>query len=458
MSLRLILSLIVFALFFSAIAEASDKSTRSRQISKTKAKKEVETRAALADPRLAGNDSKLAFPPEDHLSLVYSNTGRPQLGGLPKFTTSDGKHYFAFAGDSSRIYFTVNPKLQARAEQILQSYSVSWGAIVAVDPRSGRILALAGHSSEEPELGQSVALRATFPAASLFKLVTASAAVERSGLTGNSIISFRGGNYTLSKTNYDPNIRTDRRLMSLEDALGKSCNPVFARVAMNHLTPKLLSQYALNFGFNSVLPFEVSPGVSRFALGEGEYEFARTAAGFGDVTLSPLHAAVIVGALANRGRMMTPYLVDKVVDHLGAVRYESHPIQLRNSVSESTARELLSMMRATTESGTARKYFASPAGLQEVPVAGKTGTLRGNDPEGLYHWFVAAAPEQAPEVAIAALVIDNGKAKLGGTKAGKLFLETYFGEGEDTPILKMARNERVAPVQKRVTTKKRRRA
>lgn len=360
--------------------------------------------------------------------LAYSPSGRPKLAGPISVRHMDNAGFYALDRSGKRLYFTLDPDLQLKAEALLQRYAVPWGAIVLMEPQSGRVLALASYSSREPE-GESVATRASFPAASLFKLITAAAAVEKAGMLGSNVIRFRGGNHDrITPGNFLPNNRKDRRSMSLTEALGKSCNPVFARVGTNYLSKAAIEHYATNFGFNTNLPFDIPLGTSQFFLQDDDYELARTSAGFGEVTMSPLHAALMTATIANRGQMMRPYLIDKVVSANGKIEYRSVPTLLRSPISQLTAGKLLEMMKATAETGTARRHFSQwrRSEFRDIDVAAKTGTLRGLDPEGIYHWFVATAPTKNPQIALAAMVIDPGGVRVKASGLGREMLEYFF--------------------------------
>ncbi|MCB0323792.1 MAG: hypothetical protein KDD69_09475 [Bdellovibrionales bacterium] len=383
--------------------------------------------------RRAGTESLSKLQPK---GAPFSGAGLPRLepanlGAYQSFSLSaDGTVYQKKVGDET-VRFTLDPALQQHAEELLKSHRIPWGAIVALEPHSGRVLALASYSDHEKEQ-VPIALQSGFPAASLFKVVTAAAAVERSGLNRESEIHFRGGNYTLTKYNYYPDRKSDRRSMSLASALGKSCNPVFARVALNHLDSDVLQQYAENFGFNAPLPFELPLGLSEFTRPEDDYELALTAAGFRNAQITPLHAAALAAAVGNRGVLMRPFIVDSILDGEGNERYRTKQLALRQAVLPSTAREVLRMMDYTVVEGTARRHFrrAATGRLRSMAIAGKTGTLRGPNPKGVYHWFIGIAPSDEAEVVIASLVIDPGNARINGTGLGRKFLEFYFKQAE----------------------------
>lgn len=359
------------------------------------------------------------------VSLEFGVGGKPVVDVAHLDAQSSGR-YAAQTPSGDIVYFTPDPALQSKAEQILKTHRVPWGAIVAVDPSSGKILALASYSEAEPN-GEPVALRSTFPAASLFKVVTAAAALEKTNLRPNDKVSYRGGTYTLNNSNYLPDERRDSLSMSFRSALGKSCNPVFARIGLKSLSPADLLSYAEGFGFNAPLAVNFTLPESRFILPQNDLQQARTAAGFGPVTISPLHAALVAAAIANGGVMMRPRYIDEVRGLDGAIVYRSESEPLKRVILSSTADELMDMLRETVEAGTAKRVFgrAQPF-LRSVPIAAKTGTLSGEDPKGRYLWLIAAAPAAQPEIAVAALVIDPGNARINGAGLGKEFLEHYF--------------------------------
>lgn len=381
-------------------------------------------------------DSLVSGRSRNSSPLQFSKIGTVSLDNLSRIHNAHGRVLYASDNYGSRAYLTLDPDLQAKAEEILHRFSVPWGAIVAVDPQTGRLLAIASHSLKSGEESRDLAFRAAFPAASLFKVITAAAAVERSGLDAHAQIAYRGGDHVLTLGNYSPDQKRDRRRISFTDALGKSCNPAFARIALNYLSTDILQSYALNFGFNAELSLELPLERSQYSLEGGAYEFARTAAGFGNVKISPIHAAMMMAALANRGTMMKPYIIDRVVDSTERELFAAEPMPLRQVVLSSTATQLLEMMVATTTSGTARKYFnrkKRPV-FPGMEVAGKTGTLRGPNPEGIYFWFVGTAPVARPEIAVAAMVIDPGNARIGGSGLAMHFLEYYFKEWQGSSV------------------------
>ena len=363
----------------------------------------------------------------DGPKIRYSSDGHPVLPDLKDVELEQSQGKYLVKDGSRTAFLTLDPELQDSSEALLKKYTVPWGAIVAIEPKTGKVLVLSGHSRQEPE-SKTVALRSGFPAASLFKLVTASAAIEQAGLSAEDEIKFRGGTYTLSRGNYLPSAKADKKTMSLGSALGKSCNPVFGRIALTELERGTLETYAANFGFDSIIPFELPLEQSHFYMEDDDYARARTAAGFGDVTTSPVHAALFTAAVANQGEMMRPYVVQNITKQNGVSEYTARPSVFKKALLPSTAKELLHAMTFTVTEGTAKKQFCALKKTRygDITVAAKTGTLSGTNPKGLYTWFVAAAPVEDPKIAIATLVINPGNARVKAGELGRRFLETYF--------------------------------
>lgn len=377
--------------------------------------------ARAVAPRPAARRWKLPaeMPRLSSVSVRADEFGRMELTELPDLSSQLGRMTAGRGKNGEVVFMSINPELNEFVERIVRNAPASEIAAVVMEPKSGRIIALA----QKSRTVKNLALHAGFPAASLFKVITAAAAVEAGGASPLSEVRFRGGNYTLSEANYLPNAKTDRRSMSLSEALGLSCNPVFGRVALSYLSAPLLRHYAQSFGFNQSIGFDIPLSRSSALIPQGKYEFSRTAAGFGDVYISPIHAATLMSGVANSGRLPRPSLVDAVLDKDGWELYRSKPQVLRNSIRPETAKKLLRMMEFTTTKGTSRREFMTARGpLLPHSVAAKTGTLRGNFPKGINNWFIGAAPAHAPTVAVAIIVV-NPSTSSKASRLGRMVIE-----------------------------------
>jgi cell division protein FtsI/penicillin-binding protein 2 len=306
---------------------------------------------------------------------------------------------------------------------------VPFGVFVAIEPSTGRILAMTSYSSVDPQWVQS-AFFDLYPMASLFKIITASAALENKKITPETVVEFRGGAYSENPRYWDINPRGNNNRMGVGYALGKSINPVYGRVASDIAGKSSVMEYVRRFGFNQKL----LPGVpvKESKAGEPQSGHALMLMGAGldhEVKISPLHAAVIMGAIANQGRMMVPTLTDKVVDAAGGQKEGHTPRELRRLVSPETAAFLTQMLSNTVTRGTSRRAFHDRRGrpmLAGIDIAAKTGSIDGTDPKGHYSWFAAYAPAHEPRIALVALVINQDRWKIKSSQVGEQALEEFF--------------------------------
>jgi penicillin-binding protein A len=321
---------------------------------------------------------------------------------------------------AGRAILTLDPRLQARLERSLAGYRVPWGATVLLEAGSGRVLALAEHSDAEPER-RGLALAALAPAASIFKIVTAAALLER-GVRPQDEVCYHGGRRRLAPGLLADDPRRDRRCLSLSTAFGHSANVVFAKLADRGLDAEGLRGVAERFLFNAEIAFPSPVEASAARIPDDPFGLANTAAGFGQVTLSPLHAALLASVVANGGLLVPPVLVDDA---------EGAPVPLpaspRRVIDEAVAADLGAMMRTTVTSGTARRAFRRPAGpLRGVEVAGKTGSLADQKPYRDYSWFVGFAPADRPEVVVATVVVNERLWHARAPTVAKEALEAFF--------------------------------
>ncbi len=315
--------------------------------------------------------------------------------------------------DGNTVVYTVFPRAQERIRKLLDTYEVPFAAVVALDPRTGNIRAFVEVTHDNPSL-DGLARKAIAPAASVFKLVTTAALIERAGVSPNHSVCFHGGLHGITAGNLVDDAARDTRCETVGEALARSSNVVFAKLADRGLDTTTLLRAAESFGFERAIPFVWPVEVSPARIPTERLERARTAAGFWHTRLSPLHAALIASAIANGGDMMRPRLVDAVLDPTGGPLGTVPPARpwLR-AVRPQTAKVMTEMMEGTVAFGTAHKAFAEkrrPANLVGLPIAGKTGSLstRGDIHYG-FSWFVGFAPADAPEIALAVLVVNPPK-------------------------------------------------
>ncbi len=346
----------------------------------------------------------------------------------PELNQIEAEHYVSRFENGVTASYTLDPAIQNSVKAYFEKYNVPYGAFVAIAPKTGKVLAMVDHSTREPN-AKDLSLRASYPAASIFKVVTAAAAVEKKGISPDTLITHRGKINRLKPAYWQDNPKADKFEMSLADAFAKSNNVVFAKVATRWLDTSTLITYGTHFGFNRTIPFELPVEVSQIEMDESESTLAKTAAGFGVVGLSPLHAALLGAAIANDGVMMTPCMVDFVTNLLGEKIYECVPKALSRAVSPETAAVLREMMGKTVKNGTVRKTFSRrrlDRSLRKIKIGGKTGSLRGKNPRGRYSWFVGMAPLEDPEIVVAAMVVNDPKWRIVAAQVAKNGLSAYF--------------------------------
>ncbi len=338
------------------------------------------------------------------------------------------------------VQYSFDSHLQETVERVLLNADPDFGALAAVDPETGRILALASHESRRQGAGRSavasldqhLALRATFPSASIFKVVTAAAAIAEKKFSADTRVAFSGSNHTL----YRKQVLKDHqnrwtRTMSLREAFAKSVNTVFGKIGVFSVGAENLRDYAGRFGFNRSIASDipVQPGRAMIPADADPWTIAEAASGFTrDNTMSPLQGALIAASLINEGKMVTPYAVQSVHLQDGQPIYEVEPEPAHEVISPAVASQMLELMRETVQSGTSRKSFRGfhRGRTAQIDAGGKTGSLTGNDPPGKYDWFVGYGALGGRKIALAALTINQKEWRIKSSALARRAIETHL--------------------------------
>lgn len=315
------------------------------------------------------------------------------------------------------------------------------GAVVALEPTTGRVLAMASAPTFDPnklashdfgavaDLSKKLnadprdplinrAISTTLPPGSTFKLVTAAAAIESGNYDADSIVP-GGFRFQLPQSddtigNWDGGDCGGRRI-TLTQALQVSCNVTFLTLA-NELGNEAMADQAEAFGFNSTSLEDLGgQAQSLYPRDMDAPQTAMSGIGQSSVTATPLQMAMVAAAIANDGDVMRPYVVDEVRAPNLSVLDRTDPQSISKAISSTTAEELTKMLVATVDSGT-----AAPAQIPGVEVAGKTGTAQSTSSRPPYAWFVSFAPAQDPQVAVAVMVqsSDTSPDEIGGGALG----------------------------------------
>ena len=321
------------------------------------------------------------------------------------------------------VRLSIDTRVQEAAEAGLAGKA---GAAVAFDPRTGQVLAMASSPTFDlqtavtdfaaiPEAGSPFINRATqglYPPGSTFKVVTATAALESGDYTPDSTFDDTGSFATPggSIRNFG-NERFGEH--TLTTALTKSINTTFASIG-DALGPNLLGSTMTAYGFGERPPIDL-PDDSVLVSGrrdgntvlpndeDGE-DTARIAIGQERLTVTPLQMMMVAGAVANRGVLMAPRLMERITDRGGSVVQRGEPQEMGRVMSEQTAAALTAMMENVVREGTGTAAALSSAG---VTVAGKTGTAESSDANRNQAWFIGFAPAEAPVVAVAVVIEDT---------------------------------------------------
>lgn len=333
-------------------------------------------------------------------------------------------------GDTIRT--TIVPSMQQAARDAMGDQV---GAVVALDPQTGAVLALYSSPSYDPNVLSSHdgpvireawadfesmetdprlnrTIRETYPPGSVFKLVTAAAALEQ-GVRPDTLfedpLEQELPQTSSTIRNFGRGTCNGGEELTLSRALQVSCNTTFAKIGLDIGAEALISQ-AEAFGVNRDWEFDLDRvATSRIPKELDAPSTAQSAIGQRDVRVTPMQVAMITAAIANDGTMLTPQLVRQVEDNAGRVIRSSVPDPLRfgplgpaRPIGRDTAQALQQMMAAVVADGSGRA-----AQIQGVEVAGKTGTAQTAPGEPPTVWFTGFAPLENPEVAVA-VVIDRG--------------------------------------------------
>lgn len=327
------------------------------------------------------------------------------------------------------LELTINQQAQAAAERALGDQR---GAVVAVDPSTGAILAMVSHPQYDPSTltghdakkvqgaweqlnadpNRPMVNRAIggnlYPPGSTFKIVTAAAALssgkyaEESEIPGPARLDLPQTTADLPNSNKQPCGANNKT--TLKHALEISCNTAFGWLGMQLGGDAFRSQ-AAKFGMGDSLqiPMRVAPSSVPSELNQPQ--LAQSAIGQYDVRVTPLQVAMISAAVANHGIVMKPHLVQTVRGADLGVIDETEPEQLSQAVDAEVANALTRMMEAVVETGS-----GTAAQIDGISVAGKTGTAQHAVGKAPHAWFTGFAPANDPKVAVAVVVEDGGNA------------------------------------------------
>ncbi|MET4637908.1 penicillin-binding transpeptidase domain-containing protein [Mycetocola sp. 2940] len=341
------------------------------------------------------------------------------------------------APKGAAVEVTIDPDVQKAAFEALGDRQ---GAVVAIEPSTGRILAMASTPTYDPNAlashdSQSVitayeALKADSldplsnratsgnmnPPGSSFKVLVAAAAVESGKYTAESTfpnpVSLQLPGSSATVYNWNRLACGPGETVTLAEAIRQSCNVPLAQLGME-LGDDALRETAEKFGFNTKMALPTPAGVSVYPKDLDDAQTGLTAFGQYEVRATPLQMALVSAGIANGGTVMAPTLVDRVTGRNLEVLKSFEPQVMSDAVSSETATSVTEMMIDSVASGQ-----SNGARIEGVDVAGKTGTAQNGEDEPYSLWFTGFAPASNPEVAVAVVVENDGN--LGRHSSGNI--------------------------------------
>ena len=321
------------------------------------------------------------------------------------------------------LILTIDSKIQRTAYQSLIGRR---GSVVAINPKTGAVLALASYPGFNPNTLRkdwkklikdedspllNRAINGTYPPGSAFKTVTLVAALANGKSKPEKMypapatITIHGGTVTNYKEKSFGQI-------SLKEAFEKSINTVYGKVGVEVGGNDLVDQ-AKKFGFNKDIGFDldVKKSTLKQASEMDDLEVAWTAVGQASTLATPFQMAMIAAGVANDGELMKPFMVEKVRDYQGKTVQKHRPQVMASVIDTLNAKTIRNIMKDVVEKGTGQA-----AKIENISVAGKTGTaeIKGKSPHA---WFIAFAPVEDPEIAVSVIVENGGT---GGAKAAPI--------------------------------------
>lgn len=389
-----------------------------------------------------------ALTKEEVADAITDNARQNLFPNKLVFNSKDGRSQEGY------VSYTFDKNVHQDMAKVYLQYQPDYACFVAIDVETGAILNLTSFV-KSGEDWDNLVMRSEYPAASVFKMITAAAGIDLGKINPSTVIPYNGKSTTLYKNqvlNHKANKWT--REPTMKESFAKSINPVFGQLGVFHLGEEHITSYAQRFGFDKPMQsdFHLPQSSVRLDL-SNEWALAEAASGYTrDITLSPIHAAQIAATVANDGKMVVPYMVESVVRGDGKTLYQaesnSNPEQV---IRASSAKQLRSLMTETTRIGSARSSYT---GLNKykvyngMEIGGKTGSLTGLSPKGRHDWFVGYAEKDGRKVAYASLIVNVEKWYVRSAYVARQFIYHYFMDIQEAEEL--AKAEALAKLEKPV--------
>lgn len=347
------------------------------------------------------------------------------------------KKLFQLPRKGNDVVLTLDYRLQKVAYEGLKDKS---GTAVALNPKTGEVLALVSQPGFDPNaldqnwgelskkpgspfLNRAFAL---YPPGSTMKVIT-SAAILRSGVNTGDLYNCTGSTVINGQVIPEQNDKA-HGWVNYDTALADSCNTYFANFGVQSGDQQFLKAVK-DFGFGQTIPFELSVPPSQITNQSPVPKqlntnlLAASSFGQGEVLVSPFHMALVTAGIANHGVMMTPHIVGQVMDDQQNVLYKTNPQPWLTALSTEEADKIKSAMITAVNEGT-----ASPGGIAGIQVAAKTGSAEPGGNNKTHGWYIAFAPADNPQIAVAVMVEYGGTGGGAAAPIARAMIETALSQ------------------------------
>ncbi|MFB4162566.1 penicillin-binding protein [Alteribacillus sp. JSM 102045] len=340
--------------------------------------------------------------------------------------------------DGEDVYLTIDSNIQTALEQAMteveEEYEPNKMTAIIASAETGEILGMSNRPSFNPNEYESItnytnyAISDRIEPGSTMKMFTLAAAMEEGVYNGDE--TYESGTYDIGSTTIgDHNNSEGWGEITYDEGLERSSNVAFAKIALEKLKPERLYNYLGAFGFREPTGIDLPNEANSSIAESSKLDAAITA--FGQATaVTPIQLVQAATAIANDGKMMSPYIVDKIYDSTNEeYTYEAEPESAGNPISEKTAAEVRKKLEnvVTSENGTGRPFY-----IDGIDVAGKTGTAQISNPDGGGYIsgqnqnifsFIGMAPADDPSI-IVYVAVD--RPKLEGNESGSAPVAQIF--------------------------------